>query len=215
VVYDFVYSITLHYLTFPNMKILLADDHHIVRQAIRKTLEFHQFDVVAEVDTVPDIVSATHECRPDFLLLDYKMPGGDTCEVAERLKGRLPELKIILLTGVQTGAVLNKLIHASIDGLIIKEGPIEELLQAIDLVSSGKRYISPQVKRYLDEQLEKDPSTADRDANQQTVNPATQQSPNPNPSLYTTRSQNGILKSLITLWMPKLMKLLSKNTPHG
>lgn len=133
------------------MKILLAEDHVIVRQAIRKLLEAHQHEIVAEVDHVAEIANAVTKFQPNLLLLDYKMPGGDTGDVAQRLKRKQPELKIILLTGIQSGITLHQLSQSNLDGLLLKEGSMEELLEAIQVVQRGKRYISEKILPYLDE----------------------------------------------------------------
>ncbi len=132
------------------LKIILAEDHAIFRDCLRLLIESQTtYEIVAEVETVPDLKKAAIEFKPDVLILDYKMPGGDTFAVAQYLKQRYPEIAIICLTASDSPLVLQKLASSKIDGLLKKEGSSAELLDAISKVRSGDQYISPLVVPFL------------------------------------------------------------------
>ncbi len=132
------------------LKIILAEDHAIFRDCLRLLIESQtSYEIVAEVESVPDLKKAAIEFKPDVLILDYKMPGGDTFAVAQYLKQRYPEIAIICLTASDSPLVLQKIAASKIDGLLKKESSSEELLEAINKVHSGAQYISPLVEPYL------------------------------------------------------------------
>ncbi|NRB41119.1 MAG: response regulator transcription factor [Pseudomonadales bacterium] len=132
------------------LKIILAEDHAIFRDCLRLLIESKTtHEIVAEVETVPELKKAAVKYKPDILIFDYKMPGGDTFAVAQYLKKRYPEISIICLTASDSPLVLQKLAASKIDGLLRKEGSANELLDAISQVRSGAKYISPLVQPYL------------------------------------------------------------------
>jgi len=134
------------------MKVILADDHAIVRQGINMVLQqAGGFDVLAELNTVTAIKPAVQKYKPNLLILDYKMPGGDTYAVAEDLKQSDPSIKILVFTGIQSAAVIQRIANSKIDGLLLKDDSPLELLKAIDTVRADKKYISTLVQPYLKE----------------------------------------------------------------
>jgi len=134
------------------MKVILADDHAIVRQGIRMVLEqAGNFSIVAEIQTVNEIEPSVREHQPDLLILDYKMPGGDTYATAEVLKRENPSLKILVFTGIQSAAAIQRLANSKIDALLLKDDSPKELLKAIKAIKADTRYISSLVEPYLKE----------------------------------------------------------------
>lgn len=135
------------------MRIILADDHAIFREGLKLLLQ-SQFNktVVAEVDNLEQLKSTLIENQPiDLLIIDYHMPGGDAVALLAYCKKRYTELKIIALTGAQSGLILKQLIDAKADGVLLKEGSANELLTAIQTVMNGKQYFSEAVKTNIAE----------------------------------------------------------------
>ncbi|MFZ2727551.1 MAG: response regulator transcription factor [Methylococcaceae bacterium] len=135
------------------MRIILADDHAIFREGLKLLLQ-SQFNktVVAEVDNLEQLKSQLIENQPiDLLIIDYHMPGGDAVALLAYCKKRYTELKIIALTGAQSGLILKQLIDAKADGVLLKEGSTNELLTAIQTVMNGKQYFSEAVKNNIAE----------------------------------------------------------------
>ncbi|WP_428623023.1 response regulator [Sedimenticola sp.] len=128
------------------MRIILADDHKLFRDALRVVLEtVPDYEVVAEVGNAPDLKEAVSRLQPDLVIQDYRMPGGGTVAVLEYIKQRYPEIKVIMLTGVDSGALFQQLLDSNADGVLLKEISAEETLASIKQVMSGKRALSPSV----------------------------------------------------------------------
>ncbi len=128
------------------MRIILADDHKLFRDALRVVLEtVPDYEVVAEVGNAPDLKEAVSQLQPDLVIQDYRMPGGGTVAVLEYIKQRYPEIKVIMLTGVDSGALFQQLLDSNADGVLLKEISAEETLASIRQVMSGKRALSPSV----------------------------------------------------------------------
>jgi DNA-binding NarL/FixJ family response regulator len=128
------------------MRIILADDHKLFRDALRVVLEtVPGYEVVAEVGNAPDLKEAVSRLQPDLVIQDYRMPGGGTVAVLEYIKQRYPEIKVIMLTGVDSGALFQQLLDSNADGVLLKEISAEETLASIKQVMSGRRALSPSV----------------------------------------------------------------------
>ncbi len=128
------------------MRIILADDHKLFRDALRVVLEtVPDYEVVAEVGNAPDLKEAVSRLQPDLVIQDYRMPGGGTVAVLEYIKQRYPEIKVIMLTGVDSGALFQQLLESNADGVLLKEVSAEETLASIKQVMSGMRALSPSV----------------------------------------------------------------------
>ena len=129
------------------MRIILADDHKLFRDALRVVLEtVPDYEVVAEVGNAPDLKEAVARLQPDLVIQDYRMPGGGAVAVLEYIKQRYPEIKVIMLTGVDSGALFQQLLDSNADGVLLKEVSAEETLASIRKVMSGKRALSPSVR---------------------------------------------------------------------
>jgi two-component system capsular synthesis response regulator RcsB len=130
------------------MKIVLADDHSLVREALKILLQHHGHTVVGEVANAADIKHMVATTEPELLILDYAMPGGDTYSVACYLRKRYPQLRILILTGVQSVSILQTLLAADFHGVLLKQSNTVELLKAIQQIDTGNRYKSPQLTPY-------------------------------------------------------------------
>ena len=129
------------------MRIILADDHRLFRESLRVVLEtIADYEVVAEVGNAPDLKESVSRLQPDLVIQDYRMPGGGTVAVLEYIKRRYPEIKVIMLTGVDSGALFQQLLDSHADGVLLKEMSAEETLAAIKKVMTGKRVLSPSIR---------------------------------------------------------------------
>lgn len=136
------------------MDVIIADDHAIVRQGIKTLLsQAGHYTIAAEVSQADAVIPAVEQHQPSLLILDYRMPGGDSLHIAQTLKQRNTALKIIVFTGIQSAAIIKRLADSDVDGLLLKDDAPMELAKALQHLKHNKRYVSPLVKPYL-EQIE-------------------------------------------------------------
>lgn len=134
------------------MNILIADDHDIFRQSLALLLENRtQHTVVGHVAEFSSLLSRIEELKPHCILLDYHMPGGDPMETADAINRKHPDVKIIVLTGAQSPAILKQLSQHQFTGLLHKRDSADIILQAIEQVAEGERFLSSSVEDMLGE----------------------------------------------------------------
>lgn len=132
------------------IKVLLVDDHELVRTGIRRLLsDVPGIDVYAEATSGEEAISAVRQDRPDVVLMDISMPGMGGLEATRRLTQSDPELKVIILTVHTDDPFPGQLLKAGAMGYLSKGGSIEEMIESIKTVHQGKRYISPAVAQSL------------------------------------------------------------------
>lgn len=133
------------------IKIIIADDHRLFRQSISFLLKSFDFDIIAEVEDASSLFTQLAEQTADVLILDVKMPGSDPIKTITRIQQQWPAMHIIVVTGTATPIILQSIIDLSVDGLILKEGSIEELIKAIEQINQPGTYLSPEVRPYLEQ----------------------------------------------------------------
>lgn len=132
------------------MNILIADDHDIFRQSLALLIEGRsEHRVIGHAQSFSGLVELAIRVAPDCMLLDYQMPGGDPLSVTEQLRAQFPELKIILLTGILSGAALQQLEVTLCDGLLHKRDNADTILHGIDQVAQGKHFVSATVAELI------------------------------------------------------------------
>ena len=127
------------------IRILLADDHAVVRSGIRSLLEHHDdLSVVEEASSADDIVAAVASCDPDVLLIDLKLSGdGPTgIDVARRLKRQGERPRIAIITAFDDGDYVFNALHAGVDAYILKTVSEDVLADAIRAIHAGERFVS-------------------------------------------------------------------------
>jgi two-component system, NarL family, invasion response regulator UvrY len=125
------------------IKVLLADDHSIVRAGLRRIVEESgDMEVVAEAADGRGAVSQARQHRPDVAVLDISMPELDGLEVAAQLNGEMPDLPVIILTMHDEDQYVVRAIEAGAMGYITKKSAPEQLVRAIRKVRAGHRYLS-------------------------------------------------------------------------
>ena len=125
------------------MRIVIAEDHAIVRVGLVALLQGEPgWEVVAKVEALADVRGAVETHEPDVLVVDYALPDGDTFAISTWLRKRYDDLRVIVLTGMQSPLVLQSLADSVIDGILHKTGDVRELVEAIRAVDEGRRYVS-------------------------------------------------------------------------
>jgi two-component system response regulator NreC len=129
------------------IRIVLADDHSMVRQGLKVILEAEGYHVAAEASNGREAVEMCHKVQPDVAVLDISMPLLNGLDAARELLQERPQIKIILLTAhTQEQYVLESLRHG-VTGYLLKENAAEELVDAIRAVSAGAIYLTSGVRR--------------------------------------------------------------------
>jgi DNA-binding NarL/FixJ family response regulator len=124
--------------------ILLADDHQVVREALRLLLETQpDFQVVAETGDGLDAVSLTENHKPDILIVDMMMPGLSGLEVVRRARSLVPAVKVIVLSMHDTEGYVVESLKAGAAGYVLKKSSSQELIFAIRQALAGNLYLSP------------------------------------------------------------------------
>ena len=132
------------------IKILLADDHGIVRKAIGNLLlTVTDIEVIGEAKDGETAVQMALKLEPDVVLMDVMMPGIGGLEATRRILQRNPQVKVIALTACDEEPFPSKLLEAGASGYLVKDCELEEMVQAIHKVHSGARYISPRIAQHL------------------------------------------------------------------
>src|SRR5215831_967773 len=126
------------------IRVLIADDHAVVRQGLRALMEAQPgIVVVGEADGGEEACRLARELQPDVLLLDVSMPNGGGAEAAERIAGELPHVKVLVLTMHEERGYVARLLSAGAAGYALKRSAATELLRAIRTVHLGERYVDP------------------------------------------------------------------------
>jgi DNA-binding NarL/FixJ family response regulator len=125
-------------------RIILAEDHALVREGIKKIIEsFADLQVVGEAANGTQLLELLQGLAVDMVILDISMPDLPGIEVAREIKKRYPEVKILILTMHKKKEYLNDALMAGTDGYLLKEDAPKELLNAIEKIRQGTVYVSP------------------------------------------------------------------------
>jgi DNA-binding NarL/FixJ family response regulator len=132
------------------LRILLADDHTVVRQGLRKVLEERSdWVVVAEAGNGREAVQKAEEARPDVAILDVAMPLLNGIEATRQIVKRSPTTRVLVLTMHSDEAYVNQILKAGATGYLLKDSADVDLIQAVSAVSQGKSFFSPAVARLM------------------------------------------------------------------
>ncbi len=128
------------------MRILLVDDHEIVRLGVRTLLEREvDFQVVGEAGTADEAVQRALALRPDVVVMDIRLPGRSGIDACREIVRRLPDTKIIMLTSYAEDDLLFDAIEAGAAGYVLKRVGSDDLARAIKTVGRGESLLSPEV----------------------------------------------------------------------
>jgi two-component system response regulator NreC len=136
------------------ISVLLADDHTLVRDGVRRILSAAgDISVLAEVGDGAAAVTETLARRPDVAVLDITMPKGGGLEAARQIRARAPEVRILILSMHLQPEYLLESVRAGAHGYLVKDAAAGELVQAVREVCSGNSYYSPAVSQQLSDLL--------------------------------------------------------------
>ncbi len=125
------------------VKVLLVEDHTIVRQGLKRLLEEKGIEIVGEAEDGRKGVKLVRELDPDIVVMDIGLPRLGGIEAARRIRKEKPDTKIIMLTIHKEESYLFKALEAGSDGYLVKETAMADLVNAIESVLKGQIYISP------------------------------------------------------------------------
>jgi DNA-binding NarL/FixJ family response regulator len=136
------------------IRVLVVDDHVIVREGLRQVLQADgDFDVVAEAANGTEALTLAERHRPDVILLDLTMPGDSGLVVAQRLRERVPESRVLILSVHDDAEYGLESVRAGAHGYLRKDTTPADLRAAVRAVNSGDAYFSPVVAKRLTEVL--------------------------------------------------------------
>ena len=133
-----------------SIKVLLVDDHELVRTGIRRLLDdFSDIEVIAEAESGEAAITMVREQRPQVVLMDVNMPGIGGLEATRKLTQIDPDVKVIVVTIHLDEPFPTRLLKAGASGYLTKGCAVNEIVDAIRQVSNGKRFISTDVAQQL------------------------------------------------------------------
>lgn len=138
----------------PSIRVVLADDHAVVRKGIREFLESAgDIQVVGEAADGDAAVRLVAEHRPDVAVLDIRMPGASGIEATREIKARHPGVGVLILTAYDDDPYVFALLQAGANGYVLKTASSSELVQAVRTVARGESALDPAVAHKLVQQL--------------------------------------------------------------
>jgi two-component system response regulator NreC len=132
------------------IRILLADDHIVMRRGLRLLLERQPgFEVVGEASDGRETVEQAEATKPDVAVLDIAMPNLNGIEAAQRIHAVLPQTAIVILSMHSDEGYVLRALKAGAKGYLLKDSAEDDLIEAIKVVSEGKAFFSPEISRML------------------------------------------------------------------
>ena len=133
-----------------NVKILLADDHAVLRQGLRRILEDRQdWRVVSEASNGRDAVAAAEAQQPEVAVLDIAMPILNGIEATRQIMRRAPDTRVLILSMHSDEAYVTQAVQAGAKGYVLKESVGADIIQAVAALAAGKTFFSPQVAEVM------------------------------------------------------------------
>jgi two-component system response regulator DevR len=127
-------------------RVLLVDDHEVVRLGLKALLERHpQFDVIGEASTAREALEMVGNYHPDVVVMDIRLPGTSGIEACEEITNRYPETRVIMLTSYAEDEMLFSAIRAGASGYMLKQIGGDDLVRALEAVGRGEALLDPAV----------------------------------------------------------------------
>ncbi|MGC3872848.1 UvrY/SirA/GacA family response regulator transcription factor [Halomonas sp. GXIMD04776] len=132
------------------IKVIVADDHHLVRTSIARMLSDEEgIKVVGEAATGEEAITLARTLRPDIVLMDIRMPGIGGLEATRKIARGMSDIKVVILTAYLEETFAQRLLEAGANGFISKGTEMDEVVRAIRAIQLGQRYISPEIAQRL------------------------------------------------------------------
>jgi two-component system response regulator NreC len=130
----------------PNIRILLADDHAVVRSGLKLLLEAESdFEVIAEAGDAETAARKVRGHKPDVLILDLNMPGGSSLPLIPQIREDTPDTQIVVLTMQDDPAFAREALQSGALGYVLKEAADDELVEAVRAAAAGRTYLHPEL----------------------------------------------------------------------
>ena len=128
----------------------IVDDHPIFRQGLKQAIESDpRLRVVGEAGATATALQQIKVLRPDVAVVDIELPGGDGLDLARALQSFRPAIPVIILTMHKDEPMVNAALDAGVQGYIVKENAVAEVVQGVKAVAAGETYLCPSVSGYL------------------------------------------------------------------
>ena len=136
------------------VRILLVEDHHIVRQGIKQLLKLHEnYDVVDEAGDGVSAIEKTKKLLPDVVVLDISIPKINGIETAKQIRAIDPDIKIIVLTMYEAKELITRMLDIGVSAYLNKESTDTDLVAAIEATMKGQVFFSPSVSKIMVEKI--------------------------------------------------------------
>ncbi len=140
----------------PKSKIMIVDDHEVVRLGLISLLEQNsQYEVVAQADNALDAIKKVETHKPDIVLMDIRLPGMSGIEACEQICKKYPETKVIMLTSFAEDEMLFSAIKAGASGYVLKQINAKDLINSIESVARGEASLDPAVTQRVFQEVRK------------------------------------------------------------
>lgn len=131
-------------------KVMLVDDHEIMREGMSALLRKHsEFEVVGQASDGRQALEMVLEAKPDIVIMDVGMPNLNGIEATRRMLAQLPSLKVMALSTHSDGTVVTKMIKAGASGYMLKESAFEELVEGLNTILEGKTFLCKKVSKVV------------------------------------------------------------------
>ncbi|MGR3179348.1 MAG: response regulator [Candidatus Anammoxibacter sp.] len=138
------------------VRILLVEDHHIVRQGIKQLLKLHDnYEVICDVGDGLSAINETRKLLPDVVILDISIPKINGIETAKRIRLIDPDIKIIVLTMYETKEFISRMLDIGVSAYLNKESTDTDLIASIEATINGQVYFSPSVANIIVKEISK------------------------------------------------------------
>jgi two-component system, NarL family, response regulator DesR len=128
------------------IKVLLAEDMHILRGALVALLELEpDIKVVAELSSGDEVLEAVRRCQPEVAVLDIDLPGKDGLSIAAELNTEIPTCRALILTSLGRPGMVRRALDAKVNGFLLKDSPSDRLADAVREVAAGRRVIDSEL----------------------------------------------------------------------
>lgn len=135
-------------------RILLVDDHEVVRLGLKSLLEHHpQFEVVGEAGTAREAVEQVNRLHPEVVVMDIRLPGSSGIEACQEITTQFPQTRVIMLTSYAEDEMLFSAIRAGASGYVLKQIGGEDLVRALEAVGRGEALIDTSLTQKVFEKV--------------------------------------------------------------
>ena len=135
-----------------NIRILLADDHGLLRLGLKTLISFQSgLEVVGDAQNGQVAIELALRLKPDIVVMDLMMPVLDGVEATREIRRKLPETKVLILTSYGTASDVSRAVQAGASGALMKDTPNLDLISAIRSVAAGEKVFSPEIAQTLTE----------------------------------------------------------------